>query len=73
MEGERERLNRRISALTGKLADAKFSSDVEVFNVRSALTSYNQDIAMTEKYLMSFVLFFLLAAVTRTDAQIHTK
>lgn len=35
MEGERERLNQRISALTEKLADAKFSSDVEPFNVRS--------------------------------------
>lgn len=38
MEEERERLNQRISALTGKLADTKFSSDVEAFNVRSVLT-----------------------------------
>lgn len=35
MEGERERLNRRISALTEKLADAKFANSVETFNVRS--------------------------------------
>lgn len=41
MEGERERLNQRISALTGKLADAKFSSDVEAFDVRAVLTSLN--------------------------------
>lgn len=41
MEGERERLNRRISALTGKLADAKFSSHMEAFDVRFVLTSLN--------------------------------
>lgn len=35
MEGERERLNRRISALTEQLADAKFANSVETFNVRS--------------------------------------
>lgn len=43
MEEERERLNQRISALTGKLAEAKFSSDVEAFNVRCLLTCQNQD------------------------------
>lgn len=43
MEEERERLNQRISALTGKLAEAKFSSDVEAFNVRCLLTCKNQD------------------------------
>lgn len=37
MEEERVRLNQRISALTGKLAEAKFSSDVETFNVRFVL------------------------------------
>lgn len=35
MEGERERLNGRISALTEKLADVKFANSVETFNVRS--------------------------------------
>lgn len=35
MEDERERLNRRISALTEKLADAKFGNDTGAFNVRS--------------------------------------
>lgn len=49
MEEERERLNQRISALTGKLAEAKFSSDVEAFNVRCLLTCKNQDKMRTEK------------------------
>lgn len=35
MEGERERLNHRISALTEQLADAKFANSVETYNVRS--------------------------------------
>lgn len=35
MEGERERLNHRISALTEKLADAKFANSVEAFTVRA--------------------------------------
>lgn len=39
MEGERERLNQRISALTEKLADAKCANSVETFNVRSLPTS----------------------------------
>lgn len=34
MEGERERLNRRISALTEQLTDVKFTNGVETFNVR---------------------------------------
>nr|XP_033489391.1 LIM domain-containing protein A isoform X2 [Epinephelus lanceolatus] len=37
MEGERERLNRRISALTKQLADAKYANSVETFNVTSVL------------------------------------
>ncbi|XP_044225560.1 tight junction-associated protein 1 [Thunnus albacares] len=37
MEGERERLNRRISALTEQLADAKFANCVETYNVTSVL------------------------------------
>lgn len=68
MEGERERLNQRITALTGKLADTKFSSDVKTFNVRAVLASSNQDIVTD---VLCFV--FLLAAVTRTDQQIHIK
>lgn len=35
MEGERDRLNRRILALTEQLADAKFTNSVETLNVRS--------------------------------------
>ncbi|KAG7516255.1 hypothetical protein JOB18_027041 [Solea senegalensis] len=44
MEGERERLNRRISALTEQLADAKFTDNVETgthFNATSALHNTN--------------------------------
>ncbi|KAK1882800.1 Brain-enriched guanylate kinase-associated protein [Dissostichus eleginoides] len=37
MEGERERLNRRISALTEHLADAKFANSVEKFNLGDAM------------------------------------
>ncbi|KAK5859051.1 hypothetical protein PBY51_003144 [Eleginops maclovinus] len=37
MEGERERLNRRISALTEHLADAKFSNSVENLNLGDAM------------------------------------
>ncbi|KAE8287948.1 hypothetical protein D5F01_LYC14007 [Larimichthys crocea] len=37
MEGERERLNGHISALTEKLADVKFANSVETFNVTSLL------------------------------------
>ncbi|TKS83569.1 hypothetical protein D9C73_017682 [Collichthys lucidus] len=37
MEGERERLNGRISALTEKLADVKFANSVETFNVTPLL------------------------------------
>ena len=39
MEQERERLNRRISALTEQLVDAKFDNSVETLNVRSLPTS----------------------------------
>ncbi|XP_035033826.2 repetin isoform X2 [Hippoglossus stenolepis] len=35
MEGERERLNQRISALTVQLADAKFGNSVETFKATS--------------------------------------
>lgn len=35
MEGERERLNQRISVLTEQLAEAKFANSVETFNVRT--------------------------------------
>ncbi|CAB1413161.1 unnamed protein product [Pleuronectes platessa] len=35
MEGERERLNQRISALTEQLADAKFGNSVETFKAAS--------------------------------------
>lgn len=35
MDEEREMLNRRISVLMEKLADAKFANSVETFNVRS--------------------------------------
>ncbi|XP_058482556.1 filaggrin-2 [Solea solea] len=44
MEGERERLNRRISALTEQLTDAKFTDNVETgthFNATSALHNTN--------------------------------
>lgn len=34
MEGEREKLNRRILVLTEQLADAKFANSVETLNVR---------------------------------------
>ncbi len=34
MEGERERLNQRILALSEKLADVKFANSVGTFNVR---------------------------------------
>ncbi|KAK5888061.1 hypothetical protein CesoFtcFv8_016600 [Champsocephalus esox] len=37
MEGERERLNQRISGLTKHLADAKFANSVEKFNITSVL------------------------------------
>ncbi|GAA6218381.1 uncharacterized protein LOC108893247 [Lates japonicus] len=37
MEGERERLSRRISALTEQLADAKFANSVETFSATSVL------------------------------------
>ncbi|XP_061817761.1 uncharacterized protein [Nerophis lumbriciformis] len=41
MEGERERLSRRISALTEQLAGATFSNDVDGFNVKSVLIKSN--------------------------------
>ncbi|XP_062262539.1 LIM domain-containing protein A [Platichthys flesus] len=37
MEGERERLNQRISALTEQLADAKFGNSVETFKAGDAI------------------------------------
>ncbi|XP_061607755.1 filaggrin-2 [Phyllopteryx taeniolatus] len=39
MEGERERLSRRISGLTEQLAAAKFADSVGTFNVKSALNT----------------------------------
>lgn len=39
MEGERERLNKRISALTETLADTKFTNSMETCNVGSLLIS----------------------------------
>nr|XP_057943916.1 filaggrin-2 isoform X2 [Doryrhamphus excisus] len=41
MEGERERLSRRISALTEQLAGARFSNNVDTMNVKSALNKSN--------------------------------
>ncbi|XP_057676144.1 LIM domain-containing protein A [Corythoichthys intestinalis] len=41
MEGERERLSRRISALTEQLASAKFANNVDTLNVNSVLNKSN--------------------------------
>ncbi|XP_051903706.1 filaggrin [Hippocampus zosterae] len=41
MEGERERLSRRISALTEKLAGAKYANNADTLHVNSALDKTN--------------------------------
>ncbi|CAJ1064348.1 uncharacterized protein si:dkey-273o13.3 isoform X2 [Xyrichtys novacula] len=48
MEGERERLNRRISALTEKLADAKHANSVETFSGTLMLQRNDHDIQSDE-------------------------
>ncbi|KAM9780755.1 uncharacterized protein ACBT44_022219 [Syngnathus typhle] len=41
MEGERQRLSQRISALTEQLTSAKYTNNVETFNVNSVLSEAN--------------------------------
>lgn len=42
MEGERERLNWRISEITAKLADAKYANTMETFGVRYIYSGQRQ-------------------------------
>ncbi|KAA8587209.1 hypothetical protein FQN60_001045 [Etheostoma spectabile] len=51
MEGERERLNWRITALTEQLADAKFAKKVETFNVHKTELHFQSDDVMNQVVL----------------------
>ncbi|XP_077360994.1 uncharacterized protein LOC144006160 isoform X2 [Festucalex cinctus] len=48
MEGERERLSRRISALTEQLAGAKFDNNMDTSNINSVLNQTNEHLHLDD-------------------------